>query len=155
DFSLAVMSVPPDALGGPARLRLSIDRARAGLEGAWSRDEISRLVIEDAIVRAAARAIEDLSGPSAGSAPGSGRVWIDPPGPELARRTSASVGASRVELSLAFDLPAADRRVRGQQAEAILFEHLPRVGMAALLFPLRRVNEEKKHVEEAARRGAA
>src|SRR5258705_13383461 len=49
DFSLAVISVPPDALGGPARLRLSIDRARAGLEGAWSRDEIGRLVIEDAI----------------------------------------------------------------------------------------------------------
>ncbi len=155
DFRLTVVSVPPDALGGPARLRLSIDRAGAGLLGEWSRGDIARLVIEDSIVRAAAHAIDELTGPTAASAPGSGRVWIDPPGPELAERTSARVDDERLDLSLAFDLPAAERRVRGQQAEAILFEHLPRVGMAALLFSLRRVNEVKPHVEAVARRRAA
>jgi len=155
DFRLTVLSVPPDALGGPARLRLSIDRAAAGLLGEWSRGDIARLVIEDSIVRAAARAIEELTGPSAASAPGSGRVWIDPPGPQLAERTSARVGDLRLDLSLAFDLPAAERRVRGQQAESILFEHLPRVGLAALLFSLRRVNEVRPQVEAIAKRRAA
>lgn len=130
DFRLTVVSVPPDALGGPARLRLSIDRAGAGLLGEWSRGDIARLVIEDSIVRAAAHAIDELTGPTAASAPGSGRVWIDPPGPELAERTSARVDDERLDLSLAFDLPAAERRVRGQQAEAILFEHLPQIGRA-------------------------
>ncbi len=155
DFRLSVLSVPPDALGGPARLRLSIDRAGAGLLGEWSRGDIARLVIEDSIVRAAQRAIDELAGPTATSAPGSGRVWIDPPGPQLAERTSARVDDERLDLSLAFDLPAADRRVRGQQAEAILFEHLPRVGMAALLFSLRRVDEVKPLVEAVAKRRAA
>jgi len=155
DFRLTVLSVPPDALGGPARLRLSIDRAGAGLLGEWSRGEIARVVIEDSIVRAAARAIDELTGPTAASAPGSGRVWIDPPGPQLAERTTARVDEERLDLSLAFDLPAGDRRVRGQQAEAILFEHLPRVGMAALLFSLRRVNEVKPLVEAVAKRRAA
>lgn len=152
DFSLTVVSVPPDALGGPARLRLSIDRARAGLEATWSRGELARLVLEDAIVRAATRALEELAGPSPASAPGSGRVWIEPPGPELAERTTASVSDVRIELCLSFDLPASARRVRGQQAEAILFEHLPRLGMAALLFPLRRLNEVKAQVLAASRR---
>jgi hypothetical protein len=155
DFQLTVLSVPPDALGGPARLRLSIDRARAGLDAAWSRNATARLVLEDAIVRAASRAIDELNGPSAASAPGSGRVWIDPPGPELAERTTARVGDDGLDVSLAFDLPAAGRRVRGQQAELILFEHLPRVGMSALLFPLRRVNELRRQVDAAARRSAA
>src|SRR5262249_6823348 len=82
DFSLRVLSVPPDALGGPARVRLSIDRSRAGLDAAWSRSGIAGLLVEDAIVRAAARACEDLSGASAGAAPGSGRLWVEPPGPE-------------------------------------------------------------------------
>lgn len=155
DFRLTVLSVPPDALGGPARLRLSIDRVGAGLSGEWSRGDVARLVIEDSIVRAAARAIDELNGPSAASAPGSGRVWIDRPGQELAERTNARVGDERLDLSLAFDLPAADRRVRGQQAEAIVFEHLPRVGMAALLFSLRRVDEVKAQVEALAQRRAA
>jgi len=155
DFSLSVLSVPPDALGGPARARLSIDRVRAGLEGEWSRGDVARLVIEDAIVRAATRAIAELAGPSAASAPGSGRVWIDPQGSGLAARTNARVGDERLDLALAIDLPAADRRVRGQQAELILFEHLPRVGMAALLFPQRRVNETRPRVEAVARSRAA
>jgi predicted ABC-class ATPase len=155
DFSLAVISVPPDALAGPARLRLSIDRARAGLEAAWSRGDIARLVLEDAIVRAAARVLDELAGPSRASAPGSGRVWIEPPSPVLVERTSARVDDRTLELSLAFDLPASARRVRGQQAEAILFEHLPRVGMAALLFPLRRLNDLRSQIEAASRRSLA
>jgi hypothetical protein len=155
DFRLTVQSVPPDALGGPARLRLSIDRARAGLLGAWSHGEVARRVLEDAIARAAARAVDEGTGPSAASAPGSGRIWIEPPGPELADRTSARVGDERLDVSLAFDLPAAARRVRGHQAEAILFEHLPRVGMAALLFPLRRVHELKPQIAIRARERAA
>jgi hypothetical protein len=155
DFRLSVQSVPPDALGGPARLRLGIDRARAGLDAAWSRGAAARLVLEDAIVRAASHAIDDLNGPSAASAPGSGRVWIDPPGPELVERTSARVEDDRLDVSLAFDLPAAGRRVRGQQAELILFEHLPRVGMSALLFPLRRVNELRRRIDDVSRRRAA
>jgi len=154
EFRLTVLSVPPDALGGPARLRLSIDRAGAGLLAEWSRGDIARLVIEDSLVRAAVRAIDELTGPSAASAPGSGRVWIDPPGPELAERTTARVGDERIDLSLAFDLPASERRVRGQQAESILFEYLPRLGMAALLFSLRRANEVKTQIEEVARRRA-
>ncbi len=155
DFRLTVLSVPPDALGGPARLRLSIDRAGAGLLAEWSRGDVARLVIEDSIVRAAARAIDELTGPSAASAPGSGRVWVEPPGPRLAERTTSRVDDERLDLCLAFDLPAADRRVRGQQAEAILFEHLPRVGMAALLFSLRRVNEVKPRVAALALRLSA
>jgi hypothetical protein len=134
---------------------LGIDRARAGLDGPWSQGATARLVLEDDIVRAASHAIADLNGPTAASAPGSGRVWIDPPGPELVERTSARVGDDGLEVSLAFDLPAAGRRVRGQQAELILFEHLPRVGMAALLFPLRRVNELKGRIETTARTHAA
>jgi predicted ABC-class ATPase len=155
DFRLTVQSVPPDALGGPARLRLGIDRARAGLEAAWSHGATARLVLEDAIVRAASHAIDDLNGPTAASAPGSGRVWIDPPGPVLVERTSARVGDDGLDVSLAFDLPAAGRRVRGQQAELILFEHLPRVGMSALLFPLRRLNDLRRRIENTSRRHAA
>ncbi len=155
DFRLTVVSVPPDALGGPARLRLGIDRARAGLEAPWTREPSARLVLEDAVARAASHAIDALNGPSSASAPGSGRVWIDPPGPWLSERTSARVGDDGLDVSLAFDLPAAARRVRGQQAEAILFEQLPRVGMSALLFPQRRSNELRRRIEEAARRRAA
>jgi predicted ABC-class ATPase len=151
DFSLAVVSVPPDALGGPARVRLSIDRARAGLDAAWSRGDVACLVLEDAIVRAATRALEELAGPSAGAAPGSGRVWIDPCGEGLTDRTNARVGDHRLDLALAIDLPAASRRVRGLQAELIFFEQLPRLGMAALLFPLRRVNDVRPQVAAVAR----
>ncbi len=154
DFRLTVLSVPLDALGGPARLRLSIDRRGAGLVGAWSHGDVAERVLEDAIVRAAARAVEEGTGPSAASAPGSGRIWIEPPGAELADRTSARVGDDRLDVALAFDLPAAARRVRGHQAEAILFEQLPRVGMAALLFPLRRVHELKREVATRARERA-
>lgn len=155
EFRLSVMSVPPDALAGPARIRLSIDRARAGLEGAWSRGELARLVLEDAIVRAAAHAIEELAGPPAASAPGSGRVWIDPPGRNLVDRTCARVGEESLDVALALDLPAAGRRIRGRQAEAILFDHLPRLGMAALLFPLRRMNDLKVSVDAVVRRAEA
>jgi predicted ABC-class ATPase len=117
--------------------------------------EVARLVLENAIVRAASRAIDELAGPTAAAAPGSGRVWIDPPGRGLLNRTSARVGDESLDVALAFDLPAAARRVRGRQAETILFDHLPRLGMAALLFPLRRINDVKAHVESVVRRTEA
>jgi hypothetical protein len=155
DFSVTVLSVPPDALGGPTRVRLSIDRARAGLEGPWSHGDVARLVLEDVIARAASSALEASAGPSPASAPGSGRVWIEPVGKELAWRTIATVGERRIDVALAIDLPATARRARGLQAETILFDRLPTVGKAALLFPLRRLNEVKSLVAAVARRQAA
>jgi len=154
DFRLEVLSVPPDALGGPARLRLSIDRARAGLDASWSRGDLARLVIEDAIVRAAARALDDQTGAAPASAPGSGRLSIDPPAPGYFDCTTARVGEASLEVALSLELPAVDRRVRGQQAEAIFFEQLPKIGMAALLFPIRRADELKSRIEALARRRA-
>lgn len=154
EFRLAVQSVPPDALGGPARMRLSIDRKRAGLEGDWSRGDLARLVLEDAIVRAAEKAIGELTGAATGAAPGSGRIFVDPPGPGTIERTSARVADDSIDIALACELPASDRRARGQQAETIFFDLLPRIGMAALLFPLRRAEEQKRRIAELALRRA-
>src|SRR5260221_11728274 len=122
EFRLTVLSVPPDALGGPARIRLASDRHRAGLDGDWWRGDTARVVLEDAIVRAAARAVCDIAGPGAGAAPGSGRVWIDPPGPELAERTSARVGEERIDVALAFELPASARRGPRPPAAPVPFQ---------------------------------
>jgi predicted ABC-class ATPase len=149
---LTVLSVPADALAGPARLRLTIDRGRAGLDVAWSRTPEARPILEDAIIRAAIRAIEELPGPPLAAAPGSGRLSVAVPGTEIVERTTARVGATELELMLSFDLPAIVRRARAEQAAEILFDRLPRLGMAALLFPLRRVNDLKPRVEAAMRR---
>lgn len=152
DFRLTVLWVPPDPLGGPARVRLSIDRRSAGLDGDWAATDDARAVLEDAIVRAAARAIDEQFGPPVAVSPGSGRIGIDPPGHALALRTNARVGDATVDVALSIDLPAAARRVRGVQAESVLFDALPRVGMAALLFPLRRADELKPLIAAQARR---
>lgn len=151
EFRLTVLSVPADALAGPARIRLAIDRSRAGLEGPWSRADAARVVLEDAIVRAAVHAIEESAGPATSSAPGSGRLWVAPAGADIVERTSATVDATSVSLTLSFDLPAVSRHVRGDQAATVLFERLPRIGMAALLFPPRRAAALEARVEALAR----
>lgn len=155
EFRLTVLSVPPDALAGPAHLRLSIDRTRAGAEAAWTRTPDGCLILEDAIIRAATRAIEDLAGLSAAAAPGSGRIWVQPAGPGIVERTTAHVGATSLDLALWIDLPAIDRRVLGEQAAAILCDRLPRIGMGALLFPLRRLNDLEPRVAALTRRREA
>jgi len=155
EFQVDVLSVPPDALGGPARVRLSIERTRAGLDGGFSRGEDAIVVLEDAIVRAAERAILELTGTAAGAAPGSGRLWIDTPGSDAVARSGARVEPARLSVTFSFELPAEGRRIRGQQAESIFFELLPRIGMASLLFPVRRINELKPKIQDLARRRAA
>ncbi len=146
EFEIIVDRVSPDPFAGPARVRLTVDRATAALPPALVANRRSRIAAEDFVARSASIALAEQAVASASAPPGTGRVFVERCGPCVLERSICHIDDARIELRVFVDLPASGRRVRGVQADRLFQETLVRLATSTLLFSARRVAEIERHV---------
>ncbi len=129
-LELHVDHVQGDPFAAPSRMRLRVAWDTAGWPTELLANRVRRTAFEDLLAR---RVAERVSGGR--HARGSGRsgvVRIDAGGQEVLERTAARATPDYVEARIDVGLPAAGRRVLGEEAESLLLEELPRVAARAL-----------------------
>jgi len=112
DLTLFVDHVQGDPFAAPSKVRIRVPRRVAG---DLSATPVRRVALEDFLARRVARAIRHRD------------VRIDAGGQEVLERSAARVTGDWLEARLEVGLPAAGRRIRGREAEAILCGELPRL----------------------------
>lgn len=150
EFFLHLDHVPGDPAAGPARARLRLPLATAGIDPRFADDPVARLAAEDFFARGAARAAETLLAPEGHAAPGSGRIVVERPSGPIVDRTAFRLVDGFAELRLALDLPAWERTVRGRHARSLLTEVLLRFARGALLLGPSRRAELEAHARSVA-----
>ena len=133
DFRLGIDHVQGDPFAAPSRIRLRIDRPRAGFPDSLAANRIRRIALADYLTRQLEAAIRRHVRGKRGSGR-SGEVGIDHPGQEVLERTSLLILPGEIEARLTVGLPAAGRRVLARQAEAVFFDELPRLALDALVY---------------------
>lgn len=123
DMEIHVDHVQGDPFAAPSRLRVLVPPEVADFPDELLATEARRVAVSDYVARAfswSCRQYEKRRGSGK-----SGRIDVDTPGQEVLRRTACRVGAHGVEIRLNVGLPAAGRRVLGQQAAELLLEDVP------------------------------
>ncbi len=131
--SLHVDHVQGDPFAAPSKARVRLDQSTAGLPTDLIEPRVRRIALGDWLTRRAHRAIGEV-GKKGGGSGKSGLVTIDAGGQEVLERSSVAVTPDWVEARVEVGLPAAGRRVLGQQAAAVLCEQLPEVAHEALVW---------------------
>jgi predicted ABC-class ATPase len=123
-FRLHVDHVQADPFAPPSRIRVTLDLQRCGFQEEAAQPAPRRLALEDFLGRRLEEAVR-----------GSDRfgLRVDHHGQEVLRRTVVLLGPRELEARLGAELPAAGRRILGQQARRLLLETLPRVVETCLL----------------------
>jgi predicted ABC-class ATPase len=132
-FDLHVDRVQSDPFAAPSKLRLRVPMEEAALPRSLHSSRVRRVALADYLARRVRDAIRRATGGRSGSGK-SGLVHIDAGGQEVLERTAIVITDAFVEARIEVGLPAAGRRVRGRQAEALLCEALPEIAEYGLLF---------------------
>jgi predicted ABC-class ATPase len=139
EFRLTIDRVPPDPFAGPARVRLSASRELSGLTADLAAGRLRRVGAEDCLAREAG---ENLGHRLEG--PGSGGIRPQRCGPAVVERSACRITDADIELRLFVELPAHRRRIRGLQAEKLVFEALLPLAKSTLLFSARRIERARR-----------
>ncbi len=149
-FLLFIDHVQGDPFAAPSRLRAFVPHEVAQFPAELYANAIRRVALADYIARAfaaAADAVERRRGSGK-----SGLIAIDRPGQEVLPRTAVIVHDDGIEIRFVVGLPAAGRRILGQEAEALLLRDVPQVVRRAALYrslDARAVREHVLTVEDA------
>jgi len=134
-FTLFVDHVQGDPFAAPSKLRLRVDRDRAGWPAGLCEPGVRRLALADYLARRVRTALA-APGAERGQRSGSGKsglVSIDAGGQEVLERSAALVRDDWLEVRIEVGLPAAGRRILGEVAVTLLCDRLPRLVEQSLL----------------------
>ena len=129
DVRVHVDGVPPDPFAGGARIRLVVDRRLETLPAAWTERAPDRIAVEDHLARDTARRLAELDPQAVRGARGGRALELQSIGPSVVERSAVRVRESTIELRLRVDLPAASRRIRGEEAARMFDEVLRRLAL--------------------------
>ncbi|MCP5043012.1 MAG: ABC-ATPase domain-containing protein, partial [bacterium] len=132
EFTLCLDHVQGDPFAAPSKLRVRVPMEVAGIPEALFANRVRRIALEDFVARAIRDAIPQRGG-KAGSGK-SGVIRIDAGAQEVLERTAVRVTQEWIEARLEVGLPAAGRRILGEEARRLLCETLPRAALAGLRF---------------------
>lgn len=132
DYTLFVDHVQGDPFATPSRLRVRVPQRVAGFVSSLFGNESRKKGLEDYLLRQFSRSIRRWVKGDRGTGK-SGEVGIIPCGQEVLKRSGMVVTHDWVEARFWVGLPAAGRTVLGREAEAILFEEMPKVVSSSLL----------------------
>jgi len=125
DYNLRFLHVQGDPFAALSRVSLQLEAGRHRLDPAWWGTADRRRALCDFLQRRLYEALPRRVKGRRGSGH-SGRVEVAAPGQQVLWRTGVQMGsAGALELRLGLGLPAAGRRILGQEARAMLFEELP------------------------------
>jgi len=132
-FWLSVDYVQGDPFASPSKVRLRVPMKRAGFPQALYGGPVRRCALEDYVTRVVSRSLATTRGKGRGSGK-SGHLSIDAGGQEVLERTALKMTTDWVEARLYVGLPAAGRRILGEEAEKIFFSEMPRIVEQSLLW---------------------
>lgn len=131
-FELYLDAIRPDPVAPTGLVRVRIDQAEAQVPRDLWESPSRRLAVQDFLGRAVREAIaRHVRTRWSGRTP---PLAIDAGGPEILARTSCTVAEDYVEIRLTVGLPAEGRKVQARPAQTLLFEELPAVVNAGLVW---------------------
>lgn len=131
-FILCIDHVQGDPFAAPSRLRLQIPQKHAGYPGYTFKNRSRRVALCSYLAECFSR--ESRKKATKRGSGKSGMIEIDEPGQEILERTAVFVSPDRVEARFFVGLPAAGRRVLGNQALHILCEDVPEIAEQSLQY---------------------
>ncbi|MCJ7751232.1 MAG: ABC-ATPase domain-containing protein, partial [Armatimonadetes bacterium] len=145
-YALLIDHVQGDPFAAPSLLRLRLPQTMAKFPPDLFRNRPRRIALEDYLTRAFGAACTKRGRPDRGSGK-SGDIYTGSCSQEVLERTSARVTENDVELRFFLGLPAFGRRIAGRQAEEMLFQELPALAVASLLYENLPADDVRAHVE--------
>ena len=145
-YALLIDHVQGDPFAAPSLLRLRLPQTMAKFPPDLFRNRPRRMALEDYLTRAFGAACRKRGRPDRGTGK-SGDIYTASCAQEVLERTSARVTESDVELRFFLGLPAFGRRIAGRQAEEMLFQELPAIAIASLLYENLPADDVLAHVE--------
>jgi predicted ABC-class ATPase len=133
EYQVSIDHVSSDPFAPPSRFRLIIDMKNAGFPEHFYKEEINRIATEDFITRLFSSNIKKYYKYKR-STGNSGLISIQHCGQEIYKRTSVKINESLLEIRFEIGLPAGGRRINAKEAEAILFETLPKLADSSLYY---------------------
>jgi predicted ABC-class ATPase len=146
DYILHIDHVQGDPFASPSRVRIQIEKKRAGFPDDTYRSISREVGLRDYLTREFALACHKYCRGNRGTG-SSGEIHIDRPGQEILERSSVFITASLVEVRFTMGLPAFGRRIAGRHAETMFFEELPRIVSSSLLYQNLERKELLQHLE--------
>ena len=132
-YELYIDSVQGDPFASPSRLRVRVYQDKAGFPEDTYTHRSREIALRDFVTREFYESAKKYALGNRGSGK-SGLITIDKPGQEILERSSAIVTHLYIEARFAAGLPAAGRSVSAKDAEAMLFEELPKIVNRSLKF---------------------
>lgn len=140
-FTLYIDHVQADPFAPPSRLRVRVPMEKAGFPQYLFKGE--RVVaLEDYVARTIKKMV---TGKRQGTG-NSGILWIDAGHQEVLPRAAVKINNSFIEVRLSLGMPAAGRRVLGNEAGNILLRNLPELVKRGLCFCNYSEDKVREHV---------
>lgn len=127
DFQLTVEHVQGDPFAAPSRLTISLPLLKTRLGAGEPANPERRVGIEDAFLRAFAKAVRSVSGGGHRGSGKSGEWGVIRLGQEMLPRTACEIENDHLFVRVTAGLPARGRRVLSRQAETMFFTELPQM----------------------------
>ena len=132
DFTLFADHVQGDPFAAPSRFRVRLAQTTAGFPGETFSNRSREVALRDFLVRTFA--IEARRASEHRGSGKSGQLFVNAPGQEILERSGCQVNGDYVELRFLVGLPAAGRRILGNEAADMLVGTLPGMVKSALHF---------------------
>src|SRR5690554_1266052 len=129
---LYIDHVQGDPFASPSRIRVRVKRNQTGISEKIARDQQRSIAAGDFLTRQCVKTIGRVVKGRRGSGK-SGQVEMDRPDQQILERTSVLVNNEWVESRLTVGLPAAGRRILGEEAIKIFFQEVPTLVRESLL----------------------
>jgi|Deesub1362B_J571_1020462.scaffolds.fasta_scaffold04493_2 predicted ABC-class ATPase len=130
---LFVDHVQGDPFATPSKLRIRIFQHVARIPEEMYSNRTREIAARDFFARRFAREIKQADGKIRGTGK-SGLVYVDAGGQEVLERTAAILNREFIEIRLQVGLPAAGRRILGNEAAFLLCDHIPAIARRSLLW---------------------
>lgn len=147
---LTIDHVQGDPFASPSRIRIIIPQSQAKFPQDLYNTPYKRRAVIDFLSRIVAQNISKTYIPGSGSGK-SGFLAIGHCGQEILERNYIVIDRDKVEARLEVGLPAAGRRILGQEAQKILLKAIPKIAQLSLIFsalPQERLLKQVKLVED-------
>lgn len=143
-FVLYLDSIQSDPVAAPTRARVRIDQAETQVPQALWSAPVQHMAVADFLTRRVQEAIRKhvRSRWSGRLAP----LAIDAGGQTILARTACTVSEDSIEMRLAVGLPSEGRKVLTRAAHTLLFEELPAVVSAGLIWTNLDADAGRRHV---------
>jgi len=147
-YALFIDHVQGDPYAAPSRMRVRVPGMHAQFPKENFSNRSREIALRDFLTRRFFSAVKRFCKGNRGLGK-SGVITIDRPGQEILERTSMWVNDNYVEARFVVGLPAFGRKIAGGHAEAMLFEELPRIVDASLMYHSLDGRKLTTHVETA------